>query len=70
MKTAMNEKMGPVSTLTDFYEALLAKHFSGIEPMSADEMLMEHGWRMTDDQKRALAHFIGLWELVVESHDF
>lgn len=69
MKTA-NEKHGPIATLTDFYEALLAKHFPGMEPMSADEMLLEYGWRMTYDQKKALAHFIGLWELVVESRDF
>ena len=64
------EKMGPIATLTDFYEALLAKHFPGLEPLSADEMLLEHGWRMTDKQKRALSHFIGLWELVVEDRDF
>ena len=66
----MSKRDNPTNTLTDFYEALLAKHFPGMEPLSADEMLLEYGWRMTDKQKRALSHFIGLWELVVEDRDF
>lgn len=69
MKTNI-QNIDSEQALIDFYEAFLKKHFRGIEPACALELLMGHGWQMTDKQKKALNHFIGLWELVVEDNDF
>jgi hypothetical protein len=55
-----------LAQLSQVYEDLLRKHFQGMDSMSADELIMEHGDAMSELQYMTIDSFIKFWNNIEE----
>lgn len=55
-------KQDLLADMSKVYNDILTKHFKGMKPMSADEMLMEYRDVMSVDQIKLTSSFIRFWE--------
>lgn len=51
-----------LAEVSKVYDDILIKHFKGMNPMSADELLMEYRDQMTTDQQKLISSFIRFWD--------
>ena len=65
-ESAVLRSIDLLAQLSQVYEDLLRKHFQGMDSMSADELIMEHGDAMSDAQKMIIVSFIHFWDKIDE----